>query len=853
MDKLSLNVYGTRLRMSVCFCSSEDDAYPCSNLQTQIRSANGWQSNKHCEYPQELGFFFDGQVNLSVIRILSHESKISSCVDVCVADATPEEIQNGTCAPYEEAVFTRLGHVRFSPNEKFNARELKTVGIRKTCVYLKLLFSRPFTNSYNLFNQVGMIGIAAHGNALRNVRVGSSSGMEIPVAAVSEVGLDEMLPAVYDLNIGLPPPDSNFSVSNTEILGRLKELDRLKLKAVSEEDYDLAAALKSQIEDVKKAGAEIDELEKAKTAALQEENFSEAKKIKQQLDGLRKVVYHLPSCSPHPSTVSSVSSTLNSPLSPFTSGAVPPRAQRPKGSRVSFKPLPVDVDKVTAVGKGFYDLSDTSGGIVDTQQDSGGGTIVPLEGSGMDWEQVVNRAIFKASGNQAAPKALSEDLSESKTYVSELGIYAVSCLFSRSGLFRDAAIQGIFTDSSLETLHQHSETYVMTILDYLVTNNHGISDPVAAVVMASCDAVKMILKEYVPGASVSKLTAYFDKLLQQCVDRLGDSNARVRESVEAVILAFSYSSYGVDRVITTLMKGFGGNMKRPRGSTRYHVSRIDLLTSLVDKYGVGDGCPFSILDLFEYVLDEGLQHSNREVRDAAIRLAGKLMSLDRGQCLSLLKKAKPAQLALIEDEARNYADRFSDNSLQEKDYYSQPTPHSTSESPTRRGQKPKETKDKSPPSSRKTQGSKEGNDRQMEEQMMPATYARSCQFCKEYNESFTDKNLDLHYIQSCPMLCPCPLCDQVTEIATLQEHLVTECDGREAVRECPRCKEAVRVEDLRLHIEDGGCIEYVPSHSVCPLCHDRFKAGMEGWRMHLARPPGCVNNPRKYDGSGPIS
>lgn len=848
MDKATLNSYGQPLCLTMCFCSSEDDAHPCSNLQTQIRSASGWQSSKHCEYPQEMGFFFDGQVNLNVIRILSHESKISSCIDVFIADASSEELQKGTCIPYEEALFTRLGHVRLTPNDKFTARELKTVGIKKSCVYIKLLFSRPYTNSYNLFNQVGIIGIAAHGNVLRSVSAGSSIEMEIPIAAVSEVGLDEMVPSLLDESVDVLPSDFENSVSNAEIVARLKELDRLKMKAIKEEDYDLAAALKGQIEEVKKAGAEIDELEKEKLAFLEEENYSEAKRIKQRLDILRKVGYHIrPSKNASPLGISSSSSSSLSPLSSFTTGTAPPRIHKPRGAKVSFKSLPVDVDKMEAVGKGFYNLSDTSGGIVVMKQENSDASIVPLEGSGMDWEQPVNRAIFRASGNQAAPKALTEDLGEMKGCVQDLGVYAVACLFSRSGLFRDAAIQGIFTDTSLETLQQHSEFYVTTLLDYLIGNNHGISDPVAGVVMSTCDGIKMILRECVPGASVSKLTVYFEKLLNQCLDRLGDSNIRIRESVESVILAFSQSSYGVDRVATILMKGSGSNAKKTKGAIRFHVSRIDLISSLVDRYGAGEGTPFGFSELFEYVLDESLQHSNGDVRDAAIRLAGKLMSLDQHQCMPFLKNVKSPQIALIEDEARNISDRLPDTYEQDADYSSH-IPFSSGESTPRQGQKPKESKQQAPPKSEP----RDNNDYRAEESGSSMKFSGSCQFCKEHNENFTEKNLDLHYIRLCPMLCPCPLCDQVTEIATLQEHLVTECDGRDLVRECYRCKEAVRLEDLRVHIEAGECIEYVPTHSVCPLCHERFKAGMEGWRKHLARPPGCVNNPRKYDGSGPI-
>jgi len=53
---------------------------------------------------------------------------------------------------------------------------------------------------------------------------------------------------------------------------------------------------------------------------------------------------------------------------------------------------------------------------------------------------------------------------------------------------------------------------------------------------------------------------------------------------------------------------------------------------------------------------------------------------------------------------------------------------------------------------------------------------RFCQFCGLEDPALSEEKLDLHYWQECPMLTSCKLCEQVIEIATLNEHLLSECE-----------------------------------------------------------------------------
>ena len=142
------------------------------------------------------------------------------------------------------------------------------------------------------------------------------------------------------------------------------------------------------------------------------------------------------------------------------------------------------------------------------------------------------------------------------------------------------------------------------------------------------------------------------------------------------------------------------------------------------------------------------------------------------------------------------------------------------------------------PSSSKAQAERDAKERE----------AQTCQFCGKYDRRYNDAILDAHFAKSCPLLCPCPLCGQITEIPTLQQHLISECNRATAVKQCPTCREAVPVAELDEHVAAGACIPFSASYHVCPLCHVKLAPTDQGWDDHLLKAPGCPNNPRRYDG-----
>ena len=135
----------------------------------------------------------------------------------------------------------------------------------------------------------------------------------------------------------------------------------------------------------------------------------------------------------------------------------------------------------------------------------------------------------------------------------------------------------------------------------------------------------------------------------------------------------------------------------------------------------------------------------------------------------------------------------------------------------------------------------------------------------------------------------CSRCQQVVEIATLQEHLLDECERRADFAACPTCGDALEAgAKFEAHVAAQSCKPQPaagsgkqrcvsaqgapqvrllaharararvatrahrvplsppalnPPRRAQPLCHADIEAEKEGWLAHLLE-HGCVNNPR---------
>ncbi|KAK7196468.1 hypothetical protein NESM_000584300 [Novymonas esmeraldas] len=883
--------YGPRLHVYLCHVSSQDDAHPADALSTQDRHSCGWVSRKHASYPQEMGIRFDGIASVDTLRILSNESKISACIDVYVAEPTAREEQEGVCGPYRTAPFKRLGHVRFSNNaaSDYQARELKTVGLHRRCSYIKLVLRNPHVNSYNMFQQVGIVALSVHGKLVRKIQDWSDTPLAIHIGHRVDVPLDEMMPP---LSVD-GAPTSPLRVPGS-LAARFDALAARKRTAVAEEDFDTAEALKQRLIAIEKGEREIARLEAEKQRAVAEEDYAQAKELKLRIEAVRAAnvaIAGAPPTTAAPSVLASTAPWSSAPPPPLTPPSPPSPPHRTpaaanvvsasrngRGGSAAASPIAVHRgsnahDEVVVRGKGYYDLSDATGGLTGNQADdrnSVNADELPLAGDGADWELALNTAIRRVSTVLAGPTPLSNDATAAaKAFVKDLGVYCVACLFSGKGQLREAGLRGAMSSDGSAALTSHSDAAWAQLVVYMSVKGYGVGDPVAGTAIAACSALSKVVQGKVSGVSVHQVTESVSKTLPELTARLGESNVRVQESVEKTVVSVARSAFGHRRVVELLLVDPDKVNKKP-ASVRAHVSRIHILSTLVDDFGLACDAPDGLdtRSLCTMVLLPSLQHSNAEVREAAVKLLAKLLCLDPGSTTRYVEDIKQAQQALLEEQVELYREsqRAAHNIARKGSDLQSDTVsvhrHGSVSASTPPAPPPRSPPPPPPPPPRAADVVRDADKPKARVasaaplQRAPASIGemenrrlRTCQFCGEYNPSFNEHNLDLHYVSACPMLCPCPLCDQVTEICQLQQHLVSECDKRRLVRECPRCHEAVRATEFNEHVAARRCIEAVPTHSVCPLCHARFKSGIDGWRSHLASSPGCPNNPRLYDGS----
>ena len=104
----------------------------------------------------------DGETQISQLQLLSHQSKISSKLEIFIGQGTS----------YRTANFSRLGYLSLDNNERssFQARELKTVFIDNIFgSFVKLIINENHVNKQNIFNQVGIIAISLMGSEDSNI------------------------------------------------------------------------------------------------------------------------------------------------------------------------------------------------------------------------------------------------------------------------------------------------------------------------------------------------------------------------------------------------------------------------------------------------------------------------------------------------------------------------------------------------------------------------------------------------------------------------------------------------------------------------------------------------------------
>jgi len=683
-----------KLRYKVVSFSSEDADYPANQLNTVSPSTRGWQSVRFCPYPQELGFeLIGGKVQISQIQLLSHQSKISSKIEIFVGQGNS----------YRTANFRRLGYLSLDSNERssFQARELKTVFIDHVGSFIKLLINENHINKQNIYNQVGIIAVSLMGiedgpgsmmqqaggprGAASGFKGGPGAGGGGPANPYNDLSID----------MNLDPQTAN----------KLRQLSDAKSRAIETEDYMTAKQIKHVEQDLKSMGSRLAQLDMAKSDAVMAEDYDLAKEIKDESDKLRVEIEDkimkisipgVAAAKPPSRQLHHQQSPKFAPASPAEEKSGPASARTPMAEPMN----PGDIDhsgrKVAKVESlhheafddkiGAYDndaayenaeyadasfeaedtdLShlpvterpikpkaniyedDLIGGIDDDPNNfrSGKQTSKPIEQFPEGQHPLEGVPGFQT---MPSPEPLSagkaREMADQGGINNLLGEYRTRCLFSKTWILREAALSKsllmMITDFTQDPPGLGAHLSALSNIIKL-----GVEDKIQQVLFGAIALTDQVLKSLkstkVPKATVVPL---FDPIISQLIEKLADGNGRLRDGGRKGLDILAASPHvGPGAVAAHALKALPPKQKN---AWRPITARLQLLTDLVRTYGVGGGTGLQAEGLLAFPKSNGaFAHSTAEVREDAKRLVVAIQRTAGTSAVeSVLKLLRPKQL-----------------------------------------------------------------------------------------------------------------------------------------------------------------------------------------------------------------
>uniref|UniRef100_A0A8B9FXM6 Centrosomal protein of 104 kDa n=1 Tax=Amazona collaria TaxID=241587 RepID=A0A8B9FXM6_9PSIT len=888
-----------KIRFIVVSSSGHEDGFSAKELMVHAPTVNGWRSPRLCQYPQEIVLQLVERCRIRKLQLLAHQYMISSKIEFYISESLPEYF-----APYQSERFHRLGYVPLSDNEKtdFKARELKSVYMDAVGQYLKLIFHKNYVNKYNLYGQVALVAINIIGDPA-DFNDDSTNSPSREKLIDQYLGIKSDDPALDGTYLGKrdsisPLDDLAFDMyQDPEVAQIIRRLDEKKWEAVHHERYDYAKKLKQAIADLQKVGERLGRYEVEKRCAVEKEDYDLAKKKKQQMEAYRLKVYQQLELHDlldaelmirKPSELALEPMTYTDNLQRAKVAASPPRelTEPPKGEPWRGEPLleersadPVSAEPVvphrsppppephpTTSGEvfpkdnvQFLPYDETPLPAIQKQSD---GAVAYLE-PGMAEEYIGDTP---TSGITGEPELLSEKaLREASPAVEVFGEALVSGAFSKTWSYREDALLAVYKKLMEVSVTTPKEDLKNMLRAAIFLVRRAIKDIVPSVFHASLKLLKMIIMQYIPKHKLGKLETSHcvEKTLPDLLSRTGDSSSRLRLAASNFIqeMALCSEVKPLQIVPVHLVQPL-----KPNSATHLTMSQVELVHCLLKDMGT-ENSGFTISNVMKFATG-ALEHRVYEVRDVALRIIFDMYRKHRAAVLEYLPpddatirktvlyktlfdgftkidgKLSEAEIRAQRKAAREEAEKQKKEEM--KVLQGQLAALKEMQAQVQAGKEKDSDLQKL-----KTQGYQLKESPQSATVEIPdncssaANYLDNlCIFCGERDESFTQEGLDFHYWNHCRMLTRCEHCKQVVEIASLTEHLLADCDKKDSFGKCQRCGEALPKDELPKHIKSKTCNSAKPEHVAnhCPLCHDNFPPGEEGWKSHLM---GCKMNQRR--------
>ena len=162
-----MNEDALQLAFDVVECSSEEKGHECSALETYRENEDGWVSKQNCQFPQVIVLKIRSHQSearvIDRLEILCHELYIPQTVEISIGYGGTE---GQSPSAFEDcATIQKLGVVTMESNKQsdYEDRKFKSISIRQEAHFIKLALRQCYENEYNMYKQVGIVGLKVLG------------------------------------------------------------------------------------------------------------------------------------------------------------------------------------------------------------------------------------------------------------------------------------------------------------------------------------------------------------------------------------------------------------------------------------------------------------------------------------------------------------------------------------------------------------------------------------------------------------------------------------------------------------------------------------------------------------------
>ncbi|KAI8640199.1 hypothetical protein BD408DRAFT_420103 [Parasitella parasitica] len=832
------------LPYEVVHCSSWDDEYSPEQLVNsspgnqvephQQTKCKGWQTPKCPEYPQDLIIhLLSGTSRISNVQILSHHFKIATRIDVYIGvlkdpkDVLEDIVPDTPPCEDEDNMlveFSKLGYVCFDNNARaqYSARELKSIKINVDGEFVRLVIRNCHRNRLNEYNQVGILALNILGHPVHLI---DKNDMIPPSKLLQQRSFDDnsvLSSSTRRTSISSTQSQANRSPTTSVAEAELQQwtiaLLNAEEEAVRDESYKIAKTYKHLGDKLERFTKILSDLEIGKRHAVDTKDYDEAEKIKDDIAEIKQAAEAIL-----------------------------------KKAHICIK----DGRVITLDDEDVAMEQDEPVASLEIQHDAAFDFDQKSHPNATD-DTLIEEPEISSSNKQYIPpldpESIPEPIMEEERipYTLPIEIFGedtVACVLSIKAICRKRGLtqieQYIAQQAEQDADHQANQNVVHATL---LMMQEAVMDSRETIVCLAMDVWHQTHQKIAKLADMYYMERAFGGLLK----RTSDSNVNIRQTATELVLVL-VQEY-------PLMSCYVCKPERIIHNHREAKARVQLVETTVSRFGEA----VQLQDVMSFVVAY-LKHVHEDVKQAAVKLLVavadrfgfhhvspyideplKLTLADSVKKLfdngSFFKKGSVTKDTLTELRALTVVRPEKKTITRVKKSAVSTTTRekkSTSTTATNSTRSVRKTTTRSTPAATTTTKEKP------KPKPAPAAQADDlmnedsvCVFCDEVNPEFNEDSLIKHYYNTCPVLTNCPMCQIITEISSLNEHMLEDCEKKHLIKQCNRCLQAIPVEQWLQHTLKQTCSV---SKIQCPLCLIAIEPeNDEGWKLHLMTGEGCT-------------